>query len=69
MRTAREIRRMANTIADFIQWEEAVPSRSPSGKLPLLDIKCWPKDTSEGSTEVYYEFYRKPMANRLVMLQ
>ena len=32
-RTAREVRKMANTVAKSIQWEEAVPSRgenSPS---------------------------------------
>ena len=68
VRTAREIRKMANTVASFIQWEEAVPSTSPGGKLPILDLKCWSEDTSGGSSMIYYEFYRKPMANRLLML-
>ena len=68
VRTGRELRKMANTVASFIQWEEAVPSRSSGGKLPILDLKCWAEDTLQGRTEVYYEFYRKPMANQLLML-
>ena len=39
VRTAREIRRMANSMTTSIQWEEAVPSNSPNGKLPILDLK------------------------------
>ena len=68
VRTAREIRRMANGIAESIQWEEAVPSKSPQGKLAILDLQCWPSESSETGTTIYYEFYRKPMANRQVML-
>ena len=68
VRTAREIRKMANTIAEAIQWEEAVPSTSPGGKLPILDLQCWTKELPQENTIVYYEFYRKPMANRLLML-
>ena len=40
VRTAREIRRMANSITSSIQWEEAVPSNSPNRKLPILDLQC-----------------------------
>ena len=68
VRTAREIRRMANSMTTSIQWEEAVPSNSPNGKLPILDLQCWPSNTSETGTTIFYEFYRKPMANRQVML-
>jgi hypothetical protein len=59
---------MANTISRSIQWEEAVPSKSPGGKLPILDLQCWHEGTLDGKTTIYYEFYRKPMANRLTML-
>ena len=68
MRTAREIRRMANSISESIQWEEAVPSNSPQGKLPILDLQCWHSNTPGAGTIIYYQFYRKPMANRQVML-
>ena len=68
VRTAREIRKMADSIDTSIQWEEAVPSKSPGGKLPILDLQCWSEQTEEGSTKIYYAFYRKPMANRLLML-
>lgn len=68
LRSAKEIKKMANSIADFIQWEEAVPSNSPGGRLPILDLQCWHSNTSGNSTTIYYTFYRKPMANRQLML-
>ena len=58
---------MANTIAESIQWEEATPSKSPGGKLPILDLQCWSEEKPGGS-KVFYEFYRKPMANKLIMM-
>ena len=64
VRTAREIKKIANSISQFIQWEEAVPSNSINGKLPILDLQCWPSN----STTIMYEFYRKPMANTQIML-
>lgn len=66
--TAREIRRMADSIDPTIKWEEAVPSKSPGGKLPILDLQCWAEERQDIGTIIYYEFYRKPMANRLLML-
>ena len=40
VRTAREIRKLADTISSSIQWEEAVPSKSAKKKLPILDLQC-----------------------------
>ena len=68
VRSAKEVRRMANSIAECIQWEEAVPSTSPGGRLPILDLQCWHSNTSSNVTTIYYMFYRKPMANRQLML-
>ena len=67
VRSAKEIKKIANSVAGCIQWEEAVPSSSPGGRLPILDLQCWHSDTSGNST-IFYTFYRKPMANQQVML-
>ena len=67
VRSAKEIKKIANSVAECIQWEEAVPSSSPGGRLPILDLQCWHSDTSGNST-IFYTFYRKPMANQQVML-
>ena len=64
VRTARQIKKLADTISGSIQWEEAVPSNK---KLPILDLQCW-MEKVHGTNKVYYEFYRKPMSNRLLML-
>ena len=37
---------------------------NPDGKLPILDLKVWVDCTGR----ILYEFYRKPMASRLLIL-
>ena len=57
-KSAKEIKKMPNGIADFIQWEKAAPSNSPGGRLPILDVQCWHSNTSGNNTTIYYIFYR-----------
>ena len=60
-RTARKLREVANTVMPMsIVMEEDYPSKSPTGKLPILDMEMW----VEGST-IYHQHYCKPMASRL----
>ena len=58
---------MGNSIDRMIQLEDDSPSRHDDGKLPILDIKVWIKDEEERGQKVMYQFYRKPMANPLLI--
>ena len=39
------------------------PSKNKDGKLPILDLKVWVEENT-----ILYEFYRKDMANRILMM-
>ena len=67
VRSAKVIKKIANRVAECIQWEEAIPSSSHGGRLPILDLQCWYSDTYRNST-IFYTFCRKPMANQQLML-
>ena len=40
-RTMREIRKLSNSLMDFIEMEEDVPSNYDDNRLPILDLKVW----------------------------
>ena len=63
IRTARELRKMANTISTMVQMEEDTPSKHDDHKLPILDLKVWIEDE-----QLMYEFYQKPMTNPLLIM-
>ena len=60
-----EMKKMANTICPIIQMEEDYPSRNEDDKLPILDLKVWVSDDKT----IMYEFYRKNMASKLLMME
>ncbi len=64
VRTMREYVKMGSSINEDIELTGDAPSLHTSGKMPALDTQLW----VEGG-KVLYEHYRKPMANKLVMLQ
>ena len=64
VRTMREMRKMANSICPIIQMAEDCPGLNSDGKLPILDLKVW----VDSKGEILYEFYRKEMARRSLML-
>ncbi len=64
-RSMREMKKMANSICPIIQMEEDYPSKNADKKLPILDLKVWVNDENI----ILYEFYRKSMSSRLVMMQ
>ena len=71
-RTMRQIRLMANSILPYIQMKEEVASDCPEEKLPMLDFKVWKEEEKgekdEKKTIIKHEFYEKPMASKLVMM-
>ena len=64
IRTMQEFIKMGSSINQDIELTGDTPSLHTSGKMPALDTQLW----VEGG-KVLYEFFRKPMANPLVMLQ
>jgi len=72
MRTMVELRKMADSIHPMIQLEEDYPSQHPDQKIPILDLKVWVKEEQEQEgrerkVELFYEYYRKPMSNWLLI--
>ena len=73
-RTMIEIRKMGSSIMTMIQLEEDFPSKNGDSKLPILDLKVWVKEEEVRGEEqttthprLYYQYYRKPMSNWLLM--
>ena len=62
-RTAKILQAIANTICPFIQVEIDCPSMHKDGLMPILDLKV----RIEGN-KVIYRYYRKDMANFLVLM-
>ena len=68
----REVRKMSNSILPFIQLKEEVASDCKEGRLPMLDFQVWKemveKEDGEKETLIKYEFYEKPMASKLMIM-
>ena len=64
LRTMREMVKLGSSIHPMVQLTGDCPSANTTGKMPVLDCQVW----LEGST-LYYEHYRKPMANPMMMMQ
>ena len=64
LRTMREVVKLGSSIHPMVQLTGDCPSANTTGKMPVLDCQVW----LEGST-LYYEHYRKPMANPMMMMQ
>lgn len=67
VRTMREVTRMANSICPIIQMTSDCPGNYGDQKMPLLDLKVW-MSGGAGRQRVMFEFYRKPMATRLLIM-
>ena len=71
----REIRKMSDSILPYIKFREEVASDCAGGKLPMLDFTVWKVEERDDSRkagkkiEIDYEFYEKPMASKLVVMQ
>ena len=73
-RTMRDLQKMGNSVSSLIQLEEDYPSKNSDGKLPILDLKVWVKEVMEEEgdldpvkAQLYYQYYRKPISNWLLM--
>ena len=67
VRTIREMVKMANTVCPVIQWTSDCPGEHQDGKMPL-ELKIWIAKEEEMRQQIMFEFYRKPMASRALML-
>ena len=62
---------MGNSISPMIQLEEDTPSHHDDEKLPILNLSVWIERKEENGTsseKIRYQFYRKPMANPLLIM-
>jgi hypothetical protein len=66
-RTMREIAKMADSVCPIIQMTWDCPGNYEDKKMPLLDMKIWLSKEQE-EQRISFEFYRKPMASRLLIL-
>ena len=64
IRTASIMKEMANGISRCIQVEIDCPSLHANKKMPILDLEVWVENN-----EINFQFYRKPMANTLVLME
>ena len=64
VRTTREVAKMGSSISNMIQLTWDCPSNNNNGKMAMLNTEVW----VEGN-KVWYEHFRKPMANDLLMLE
>ena len=62
-RTMEELRKIANTVYQCIQFTTDCPSSHQAEKVPVLDLQLFV--AMDG--KVKYEFYEKPCANKFVM--
>ena len=63
-RTAKEIAKMGSSISQMISLTWDCPSNNANKKMALLDTEVWVEEN-----KVWYEHYRKPMANPLLMME
>ena len=64
-RTMDELKKVANTIYQSVQFTSDCPSNHPAGRMPVLDLQMYVSD--EGA--IKFKFYQKPMACMLVIPQ
>ena len=67
VRTMREMVKMANSVCPIIQMTSECPGKFEDKKMPLLDLKIWVMKEEERQ-KILFEFYRKPMATRALIL-
>ena len=60
---------MGNTISSDIRMKEDVPSDNKDGKLPILDTKMWVETDEDGTEQIRYELYEKPMVSRIMTMK
>ena len=58
---------MANNIHPMIQLDEDHQHNHQDGKLPILDLKVWVSEDKSGNQRLRWQYYRKPMANWLLL--
>ena len=63
-RTLGVIKDMANSISPDLQMTLDCPGPHNSGRMPVLDLEVW----LDGTGEINYEFYRKPIRSEEVIL-
>ena len=66
-----ELRKMGNSISTMIELGEDTPSHHDNKKLPIPDLNVWIERKDENDTtseKAKYQFYRKPMANPLLII-
>ena len=64
IRTAKEVAKMGSSISDMISFTWDCPSNNDNNRMALLNTEVWVEDN-----KVWYEHYRKPMANPLLMME
>ena len=62
IRTAKEVAKMGSSISDMISLTWDCPSNNDNNRMALLNTEVWVEDN-----KVWYEHYRKPMANPLLV--
>ena len=63
-RTMKEVVKLGSSINKMIQPTGDCPSLHTTGIMPFLDTQVWVEEH-----KVQYQFYRKPVANPLTMLE
>ena len=68
-RTVQEVVKMGSSISSMIQLTGECPTRSPEEKMPVLDLSVWVDDDDEGVRMLWWQHYRKPVTNTLLMME
>jgi hypothetical protein len=64
IRTAKEVAKMGSSISDMITLTWDCPANNENKRMALLNTEVWVEEN-----QVWYEHYRKPMANPLLMME
>ena len=64
IRTAKEVAKMGSSISNMITLTWDCPSNNDNNRMALLNTEVWVEER-----KVWYEHYRKPVANPLLMMQ
>ena len=67
VRSMTELKKMANSIHPMIQLDEDHQHNHHDRKLPILDLKVWVSEDGSGNQRLRWQYYRKPMANWLLL--
>ena len=68
-RTANEMRKAMDSINPDLNFEIELEEDFPGQKLPTLDTNLWIDRKVGAPPELRYEFFEKPMCNKLCMLE